>query len=87
MLSSSVELIHEIVAVGASVGELGHPVTEDDGVIEWPESNVDVADAHSVEVDEPAEEPETAKTLYFLHNHILIYQSSLTILVFVEIVI
>lgn len=56
------------IAVVEGVGSLGHPdgAGWDDGVPQWPELDVDIAETHTLEIDEPAEEAETLESLNLL---------------------
>jgi hypothetical protein len=65
--SRSVELVHEGVAGVEGVLSLGDPVVEDDGLEEGPEGHVDAADAHSPNVEEPADEVDVAEAFNLLY--------------------
>lgn len=71
----SVELIDDAVAGVEGVGSSGHPVLHDDGLVEGPQGNVDVAEAHEVDVHNPADEPDVGEVNCFnlsLHRHSLL---------------
>ena len=53
----SVEGVHDAVASVECVGASCNPVSHNDGVEQGPEHNVDVADAHAPDVEQPAENP------------------------------
>ncbi len=62
----SVELVHEGVAGVDGVLSGGDPVLEDDWLPERPEGHVDVAEAHTPKVDDPAEEIDVSESFNFL---------------------
>lgn len=62
----SVELVHEWVAGVESILSAGDPVGEDDWLKERPESDVDVAETHAPQVDDPSKEVDVSETFNLL---------------------
>lgn len=68
----SVELVHEVLAHGDSIGSLSHPGggVADNGVVERDEDDIVVAEASSHEVSEPSEDPKGGEESSHLFNEL-----------------